>query len=228
MSQYVLFYSKKCKYCVNFINILHKINARGYFSFVTVDRNPQTGQRNRFVNQYQVSQVPTIIVNDKKMVGAEAFQWLRSIIYDMGLKGPQSIDTRQNKDGSHINPQNFDKDEDQNQEENGLEGFDDTDNNYMSVESTANARIEYIPEDGETRRPSNNNINSQYQSILPADEARKLDIELLKTGRNTSDGSPKRRQGLKQDKLKNRQQDSAFEKYKRERDSEVVEPRRRM
>lgn len=228
MSQYILFYSKKCKYSVNFINILHKINARGYFSFVTVDRNPQTGQRNRFVNQYQISQVPTIIVNDKKMVGAEAFQWLRSIIYDMGLKGPQSIDTRQNKDGSHINPQNFDEDEGECE----LEGFDNTDNNFMSVENTANSRIEYVPEDGETRRPSDgyNSISSQYQSILPADEARKLDIELLKTGRNSNDdnGYQKKRQGLKQDKLKEKQRDSVFEKYRMQRDSEIPQPRRRM
>lgn len=226
MSQYILFYSKKCKYSINFINILHKINARGYFSFITVDRDQRTGQRNRFVNQYQVSQVPTIIVNDKKMVGAEAFQWLRSIIYDMGLKGPQSIDTRQNKEGSHINPRNFEEDE--NEQERGLEGFDSTDNNFMSVESTANSRIEYIPEDGETRRPDGYNISSQYQSILPADEARKLDIELLKTGKNTNNEYQRKPKGLKQDKLKEKQRDSVFEKYRMQRDSEIPQPRRRM
>lgn len=225
MSQYLLFYGKSCKMSIKFINLLTKVNARGYFNFIDAAKDPRTGQRNRYVQQFGITNVPTIIINDRKYVGKEVFYWLRSIVYEMGLSGPTSVDSRQNKDSSQINPREYDNGYEEDEAE-GPMGYQGDEDNYTPV-GTSNEGINYIPEDGQTRRPTND-INMMYDTILPADEARELDIKLLKSGGKTGNGRDnKRKTGLKGDQLKEKQYNNEFERYKKERESEVAQPRRR-
>lgn len=75
----VLFYSKYCKYSKKFINILQKSGVSPYFVKVCVDRN-NNGKRDKAVKEYKITEVPTVIAEDNKLVGYNAFQWLNQQI----------------------------------------------------------------------------------------------------------------------------------------------------
>lgn len=226
MSQYILFYSKKCKHSINFINILHKINARSYFTFISVDRDPRTGQRHTSVSKFQITAVPSIFVNDQMYVGQKALLWLKKMITDMGIKGPPSMDTRQNREGHEANPVRMGHDEGEE-----LVGYDPNGDNMLSIDTNLDdTRINYITEDGNSHRQDvEGTYQIQHQSILPSDIARDLDIKLLREG-GTGGGreSTERRQrtGLKTDALKSKQQESEYQKLCNLRDQEV--PKQRM
>jgi Glutaredoxin len=226
MSQYILFYSKKCKYSINFINILHKINARSYFTFISVDRDPRTKQRNTAVDKFQIKAVPSIFVNDQIYVGQKALLWLKKMITDMGIKGPPSMDTRQNKEGHEVNPVRNGHDDNDGE----LLGYDPNGDNMLSIDTNLDdTRINYITEDGNSHRQDvEGDFQLQHQSILPTDIARDLDIKLLRegTGNNREgNGGGQRKQGLKNDTLKAKQHESEYERYCRVRDSETPKAR---
>jgi hypothetical protein len=225
MSQYILFYSKKCKYSINFINILHKINARSYFTFISVDRDPRTKQRNTAVDKFQIKAVPSIFVNDQIYVGQKALLWLKKMITDMGIKGPPSMDTRQNKEGHEVNPVRNGHDDNDGE----LLGYDPNGDNMLSIDTNLDdTRINYITEDGNSHRQDvDGDFQLQHQSILPTDIARDLDIKLLRegTGNNKESNGGQRRQGLKNDTLKAKQHESEYERYCRVRDSETPKAR---
>lgn len=237
MSQYILFYSKKCKYSINFINILHKINARSYFGFICVDKDIKTGVRTpqtmKFMKQFSITQVPSIIVNDQKYVGKNALLWLRSMINDMGLSGPHALPSRQNKDNSYFTPNrtgDFNDYDGNGTDNGGVKYSDNSTDNFMSIDNSIDqGRINYIPEDGEYHKANNrDNYTIPHQSILPADMAREIDISMLK---GASEGNKERsneRSGLKGDSLKKKQRDSEYERIMRARDNEVPQQRRRI
>jgi hypothetical protein len=225
MSQYILFYSKKCKYSINFINILHKINARSYFTFISVDRDPNTRQRHTAVSKFQITAVPTIIVNDQVYVGQQSLLWLKKLITEMGMSGPPAISSRNNKESYEASPNKIGHD-DENEE---LIGFDPNGDTMYSIENpTGDARINYQPEDGENHRQDAGDYQINHQSILPNDVARDLDIKLLKeggTGREQG-GEKRQRIGLKTNQLKKKQEESEYQKLCRMRDEEIPQPRK--
>lgn len=222
MSQYILFYSQKCKYSVNFINILHKINARSYFTFISVDRDPKTKQRHAAVQKFQIQMVPTIIINDQVYVGNQALIWLKKLITDMGLSGPPAIGSRNNKEGHEVAPNKSGNDNDGE----NLAGYDPNENSFLSVDNNLNGNLNYAVEDGQSHRGDENNYQINHQSILPSEVARDLDIQLLREGNKSNNkGSQKQRTGLRGDALKQKQQQSEYEKYCRMRDSEVPKQR---
>lgn len=91
---YILFYSDKCKYSKHFINILNDSKEDKFFKKLTVDK--VNGKRPKYVKEYKISEVPSIIVDDKKHTGIEAFKWLEKRIKNMKTK-VNSQSTRNNK-----------------------------------------------------------------------------------------------------------------------------------
>lgn len=224
MSQYILFYSKKCKHSINFINILHKINARSYFTFISVDRDQRTGQRHTAVSKFQIKAVPSIFVNDQMYVGQKALLWLKKMITDMGINGPPSTSTRQNREGHEANPVRMGHDEGE------LVGYDSNGDNMLSIDTNLDdTRINYITEDGNCHRDEGT-YQIQHQPILPTEVSRELDIKLLREGGTgggrESNGGRKQRTGLKTDALKSKQQESEYDRLVKLRNQEV--PKQRM
>lgn len=91
---YILFYSKHCKFCNKFINVLQNLGEDKFFNGVCVDK--VNGSRPKLVRDYKVTEVPTIIVNEKTYSGKIAFKWLEDKIKSSS-QSVSSQDTRANK-----------------------------------------------------------------------------------------------------------------------------------
>jgi hypothetical protein len=91
---YLLFYSKKCKYSVKFLQLLHDIGEENFFRLVDVAK--VNGKLPDMVRKYRVTEVPTIIVNGNFYKGKSAFKWLESKIKNINHQ-VSSQDTRANK-----------------------------------------------------------------------------------------------------------------------------------
>jgi hypothetical protein len=218
MSQYILFFSKKCKYSIQFINIIHKVHLRNYFTFISVDQNKDR-TRDTSVAKFNITHVPTIIINDQKLVGQQALLWLRDAVSDMGLKSPHSMDSRQQKETFEETPRYIEEQQEE------LSGYNPDDSNFVNIDTNLDdTRIHYQPEDGQTHR-NKGEFGLESPSILPPEEARKFDINIYKT--KTNSGSTGRT-GLKKDTLKTKQYNSEYERYLQERESEIPQQRRRM
>jgi glutaredoxin len=87
---YILFYSKNCKYSIKLINILEKSGEERNFKCISVD----SLEGRKFAVNNQISKVPTIIINDRKMDGVDALKWVQ---YNLNSKSVSSMSTRQNK-----------------------------------------------------------------------------------------------------------------------------------
>jgi hypothetical protein len=73
----VLFFSNNCTHSIKFIEILKKSGEETSFSkFVCVDK--VRGKRPQEVASFGITEVPTVVANGSKKVGAEAFSWLAS------------------------------------------------------------------------------------------------------------------------------------------------------
>ena len=77
---YILFYSNYCKYSEKFITILEKTGEANFFAKICVDKLQGESKRPPIVYKYDVKEVPTIIVENRKLSGREAFSWLKSRI----------------------------------------------------------------------------------------------------------------------------------------------------
>lgn len=91
---YILFYSKHCKFCNKFINVLENLGEDKFFNGVCVDK--VKGSRPKLVRDYKVTEVPTIIVNGKSYSGKIAFKWLEDKIKSSS-QSVSSHDSRANK-----------------------------------------------------------------------------------------------------------------------------------
>ena len=202
------------------MNILYKIKLNQNFSYICVDRDPNTKQRSKLIEKYGVTHVPTIIVNDSKLIGKNALLWLRNIISDMGLNGPPAVSSRSNKETSGINPRYITEITE------SPRGYnDDSTENFMSVDNSVDKnRIAYIAEDGNSHRSSGYSIQSQ--TILPAEIAMELDNSMTKGDSGKPSKSSYKNSGLKKDLFKEQQSKNEYERYKQERDSELKDNRR--
>lgn len=172
---YLLFYSKHCKYCDKFKSIVDKLGYSSYFQIVIVDK--QKGKRHPFVAKYNITEVPTIIVDQRVYVGKEAFKWLESKIKNANTTLP-SHDTRQNKipqitgyaSGSFI-----------------------PDDNAMYCEIGGEQKIETPPEGQNVERPQfilpQDNItgNLKAESNKKQDDAQKKEYEKMEDIRRKQD-----------------------------------------
>lgn len=94
---FILFYSNYCKFSETFIRLLEKSGEATFFAKVCVDRNPQTGQRPPVVAKYGITEVPSAIIENKRLAGRDAFMWLKNRIdnaQDPAMNSVQSRDTR--------------------------------------------------------------------------------------------------------------------------------------
>ena len=91
---YLLFYSNKCKYSIKFIELLKAVNEFRFFESIEVKK--VNGKFDKRVKQYNVTEVPTIVINGELLVGQQAFKWLTSKIKNI-KHSVGSIDTRANK-----------------------------------------------------------------------------------------------------------------------------------
>lgn len=74
-----LFFSNNCPHSIKFIEILKKSGEESRFSkFVCVDK--VRGQRPREVSSYGILEVPTVVIDSVKRVGADAFRWLSDVM----------------------------------------------------------------------------------------------------------------------------------------------------
>ena len=73
MNVNILFYSTKCNYCYQFINLLKSENMLNYFKMICVDNNKNIPSI--------VTKVPTIIISKTNNIymANEAFQWLNNL-----------------------------------------------------------------------------------------------------------------------------------------------------
>lgn len=91
---YLLFSSKYCKFCDKFREVLQTIHEDSFFEEILIDKVNK--KRPDIVKNYNIKEVPTIIVDNKTYVGRQAFKWLNAKIsaYNLGIS---SQDTRVNK-----------------------------------------------------------------------------------------------------------------------------------
>lgn len=73
----ILFYSNYCKYSKAFIEMLEKTGMIMSFNVICVDKN-EKGHRPVLMYNYNIKEVPTIIIDDITMPGILAKQWLLS------------------------------------------------------------------------------------------------------------------------------------------------------
>lgn len=93
---YILFYSNYCNYSKKFINILENSGEASFFVKICVDKDHKTGQRPPILSKYKITEVPTIIVENRKLPGYSAFKWLHTRIENSQDK-VNSLPSRQNK-----------------------------------------------------------------------------------------------------------------------------------
>lgn len=84
---------------MKFIQILEQSSLVNHIGKVKVDKNPDTGMYPIPVRQYQIKEVPTLLVGMNKLEGKDAFIWLQTQIENSQDQVPQAS-TRHNK----VNP----------------------------------------------------------------------------------------------------------------------------
>jgi hypothetical protein len=94
---FILFYSNYCKFSEKYIKILEETGEANFFAKVCVDIQKNTGQRPPIVAKYNIKEVPSIIVENKRLAGRDAFMWLKMRIensQEPAMNSVQSRDTR--------------------------------------------------------------------------------------------------------------------------------------
>jgi len=91
----VLFYSKRCDFCSQIINLIGKIDSFEKYKFVCIDDND---------NYPYIQRVPTLIIKEikKPFIGINAFNWIKStsqfnrITNNINAKPNQFINSKEN------------------------------------------------------------------------------------------------------------------------------------
>jgi hypothetical protein len=82
------------------MQLLHKSGEATFVVSQSVDKD-QHGRRPQTVRKYGITEVPTIIVDNQKLVGMQAFVWLQKRI-EVSQESPQQFHSRQNKQPVNI------------------------------------------------------------------------------------------------------------------------------
>lgn len=87
----IVFYSKYCVHSRNFLEVFKDSSEAQAFDYVCVDRDLKTRSRHPLVKQMNIFCVPTVVTNNLKLYGKDAFLWLNDQIQ---INGIASISTR--------------------------------------------------------------------------------------------------------------------------------------
>lgn len=219
---YILFYSQYCPYSQKFIQLLHKSGEATFVVSQSVDKD-QYGRRPQTVNKYGITEVPTMIVDNQKLVGLQAFSWLQKRI-DSSQESPQQFHSRQNK--QPVNIKNVGN-QGNNHSSQGPTAFIPQDTfspglGYNCVDvSTGDKEIMLVCDEEDEDKIQNLRGNL----ILPDDNitAHIINTPIEKEKSNSQMG-PKSYSSNKKDKLKTKQFDNAFNKMLAERDIGIQQP----
>lgn len=87
----ILFYSNFCVHSKKFLEYFRNSSESEVFKYICVDRDRRTHQRHPLIRQLNVTCVPTIINNNMKLYGKDAFIWLND---QLQINGVQSVSSR--------------------------------------------------------------------------------------------------------------------------------------
>lgn len=209
---YILFYSNYCKYSKKFINILEKTGEATFFVKISVEKDPKTNQRPQILNKYGVIEVPTIIVENKKLAGYSAFKWLHSRI-ENSQDQVNSLSSRQNKQTIDMQQLN------QQKQENTIEPFYtgttvNLTDNCVQLGDTDTQQIYTPSQDEEVSRE--NNFKLQDDNLTSVAINTNVDLS------NNDDYLPTK--SITKDKLKSKQIENEYSKLIQERDTMIPKP----
>lgn len=222
---YILFYSQYCQYSKKFIQLLHKSGEATFVVSQSVDKD-QYGRRPQTVNKYGITEVPTIIVDNQKLVGMQAFSWLQKRI-ESSQDSPENFDSRQNKQPINIKHIGSEQNVNGNKSPTAFMPQDTFSPQLgsncvdVSAENTG-INISYDEDDEDKLNASRNNLKlhddniTEYIINTPLEKDKKDHL-----------GGPKSISTNK-DKLKSKQLDNAFNKMLAERDIGIQQPIRRL
>lgn len=226
---YILFYSQYCPYSQKFIQLLHKSGEAAFVISQSVDKD-QYGRRPQTVNKYNITEVPTMIVDNQKLIGMQAFAWLQKRI-ESSQDAPQQFHSRQNK--QPINIKDIAAEQGNSSGSNfgnqAPAAFVPLDNlspglgsNCVDV-STGNNGIVLVDDEDEDK------MNALRGNLILHDDnitAHIINTPIQKEDSDYSRG-PKT-MSTNKDKLKSKQLDNAYNKMLAERDIGIQQPIRRM
>jgi glutaredoxin len=110
MVSYTLFYSKKCSHSRQYIRYLEQFpNINTLFKKVCTDDVYINPNIKAYIKKYKIDRVPTIIVNNNKIYGYDAFKWLEHNANEMNsiypsLNKQNYSDIMQQEKGGNIGP----------------------------------------------------------------------------------------------------------------------------
>jgi hypothetical protein len=148
----ILFYSKKCKFCSQIINLISDIDSLEKYKFICIDN-----ERNKYP---YIQRVPTLIIKQIKqpLIGINAFNWIKSTAHFNRITN--NINAKPNKFiNSKENPLLYDV----NKGPNGMKNKHTSENNFTFIKNNINSidNISYI--------------NSKQEDIYTLPEGSKID-----------------------------------------------------
>lgn len=216
---YILFYSQYCPYSQKFIQLLHKSGEATFVVSQSVDKD-QYGRRPQTVRKYNITEVPTMIVDNQKLVGMQAFVWLQKRI-ETSQDNPQQFHSRQNKQPVNI--------KDISASQQSPTAFIPMDNfgsglgsNCVDV-STGDNDIVHVDDNDEDK------MQALRGNLILHDD--NITAETINTPMERQVSDPHRGPqsiSTNKDKLKAKQLDNAYNKMLAERDIGIQQPIRRM
>lgn len=106
----ILFYSNFCIHSKKFLEYFRNSSESEVFKYICVDRDRRTHQRHPLVRQLNITCVPTIINNNMKLYGKDAFIWLNEQLQINGVQSVSSRRTQKPPEGLYAEDPVFDKD----------------------------------------------------------------------------------------------------------------------
>lgn len=222
---YILFYSQYCPYSAKFHQLLQKSGEAAFVISQTVDKD-QYGRRPQTVHKYGITEVPTIIVDNQKLVGLQAFAWLQKRI-ESSQDAPQQFHSRQNKQPVNIKDIAAQQGNSTHQGPSAFEPQNDLcpgiGSNCVDV-STGNNGIIIVDDEDEDK------ISAMKGNLILHDD--NITEHIINTPIERSHTSDPQRGpksiSTNKDKLKSKQLDNAYNKMLAERDIGIPQPVRRM
>lgn len=212
---YILFYSNLCKHSKKFINMLEKSGEATFFVRICVDRDIKTKKRHPSIVQYNITEVPSIIVENKLLEGISAFNWLCEKIQSSQDK-VNSIPTRQNKPQESIKQLNKDPSD-------SFQPYTDLYSNYTDsclVISKDTQDMSIITQDVDSEVTKSNNF------LLKDDNLTSTAINTQINHNNDNKHIPSIT--IKKDSLKSKQINNEYNKLLAERDESVPQQQQRI
>lgn len=198
---YLLFYSNYCKHSKLFINFLEQSGYSHNFNKICVDRD-SSGKRPKIITQYNISRIPSIIINGDLLTDINAFKWL-----DTKINNIESVPRPNDPMPSRMNKIENIKDYSDNKvllPYDGEGGVNNITDNCVSVSNNHDSFIEYPEDNGEF-------ITDRHNPgfIMKDDNLHLIDAEMVSDKRmHTS---------TKKDTLKLKQYNNEYEKILAER-----------